>query len=101
MATVDLTWTPSVDSHDGERVYRATGPSPSFPGDYTQITDIAANSGSYTDSNAPDDTQVWYGVTAYNADGESSALTDDIQTSPAGQTFSQSIVETMEMGREP
>jgi hypothetical protein len=62
MATVDITWTSSSDSHDGERVYRSTTSSSSFPSDYTQIADIAANTGSYTDSNAPDGDTVDYAV---------------------------------------
>jgi len=52
MATVDLTWTDNSDNEDGFYVYRTTTSSPTFPGDYTQIADLTANTTMYSDSSS-------------------------------------------------
>lgn len=80
MATVDLTWTDNSSSETGFPIYRATGSSPSFPGDYTQIATNSADDTTYSDTNAPDGSTVWYAVTAENGNGESSETTDSVTT---------------------
>lgn len=81
MATVELTWTDNASNEDGFRVYRTTTESPSFPGDYTQIEEInTADTESYTDTNAPGGDEVFYAVTSFNSNGESSETTDSVRT---------------------
>jgi len=75
MASVELTWTDTASSEDGFRVYRSTTATPSFPGDYTQIDSLAADTTSYTDEFVPEKSSVTYAVSAYNDVGESSSTT--------------------------
>ena len=82
MASVELTWADTASSEDGFRVYRSTTAAPSFPGDYTQIGSLAADTTTYTDSNAPVEQTVTYAVTTYNAAGESPPTTASVNTLP-------------------
>jgi len=91
MVTVDLSWTDNASSEDGFLVYRATGTSPTFSngsGDYTEIANLSADTTAYSDTNAPADATVQYAVTAFNADGESSATKDQLTVETPTQTAS-------------
>ena len=88
MASVELNWTDNSGDETGFPIYRSTTSSPSFPADYTLIHTAAADATTYTDTSAPDGTEVWYAVTAENGDGESSPTTESITTAtvPFDQT---------------
>lgn len=88
MATVELSWTDNASSEDGFYIYRSTTSSPSFPGDYSQIDSVGTDITTYSDSNAPDDTTVYYAVTAFNSNGESSATKSNVTTPAAAQSIS-------------
>jgi len=73
---VALSWnlSPTTASEvDGQRVYRSTTPSPTFPDDYSQIDSLAADTTTYDDTTPPEDTDLTYAVTAFNDVGESDA----------------------------
>jgi hypothetical protein len=86
MATVTGTFDDNADNESEFRVYRTTASSPSFPGDYSQIKTLAADTTSFTDDNAPSGQTVHYAVTAYNEGGESSETTASIETVVAPST---------------
>jgi uncharacterized protein YxeA len=80
---VALSWnlsTTDPSKVDGQRVYRSTASSPSFPTDYTEIADVSDSTTSYTDTNQNNNTTYSYAVTAYNSAGESSPTTDSVTT---------------------
>jgi len=77
MPEVQLTWTLSptnTSKVDGQRVYRSSTSSPSFPSDYTQIASVGDSVTSYTDTGLSQGDYT-YAVTAFNSAGESSPTT--------------------------
>lgn len=79
-ATVELDWDPSSDPHDEEKVYRSTETEPDFPGDYTEIASLGANTGFYEDTDAVAGTQNHYAVTALDDGAESDPVEASIET---------------------
>lgn len=98
MATVELTWSDNSTTEDGFNIYRATAPSPSFPGDYTQIDSVSHNVSFYEDTNAPDGSLVYYAVTAFDDDGESVETTTTVNL---GQSASVDVVSAETSPQEP
>jgi len=77
MPDVQLSWSlsPTAASKvDGQRVYRSSTSSPSFPSDYTQIASVGDSVTSYTDTGLSQGDYT-YAVTAFNSAGESSPTT--------------------------
>lgn len=83
MASVELNWTDNSSDETGFPIYRSTTSSPSFPADYTKIHTAAADATTWTDTSAPNGTEVWYAVTAENGDGESAETSGSITTTSA------------------
>jgi hypothetical protein len=72
MATVELQWTDNSGNEDGFNIFRSLTTSPSFPSDFSQISNVGTDVTTFTDSNAPDGQKVHYAVTAFNSVGQSS-----------------------------
>lgn len=70
MPDIALSWTDNSDNEGAFNIYRSTTASPSFPGDYSQIDSVGANTTSYTDTGVSAG-DLSYAVTASNAAGES------------------------------
>ena len=80
---VALSWTlsPTTTSEvDGQRIYRTSTSSPTFPSDYTQVDSVGDSQTTYTDTGAPEDEALTYAVTAFNSAGESDPTTDSVDT---------------------
>jgi len=78
---VDLSWTDNASTEDEYRVYRTDVDSPAFPGDYTKIATLAADSTTYQDTTVSEGTTYSYAVTAWSNFGESSETTAAVTTS--------------------
>lgn len=97
--TVDLSWTDNSTTESQFNIYWSVEVDPTFPDDYF-LTDIAAeNATSYSDTNPPYETVVWYAVTASSSDGQSTETVDSVNIAP-GDAFSQVITESIKMGGE-
>jgi len=75
-----VTWERSSTLHsavDGQRVYRSSADSPSFPADYTEIATVGDRATTYIDTGVSSGGYT-YAVTAFNAAGESSPTTIEI-----------------------
>lgn len=84
--SVELNWTDNSGSESGFPIYRSTTSSPSFPDDYTKIYTAPANTTSYTDTAAPQNSVVWYAVTAIVDSGIETAPTTESITTTSGPT---------------
>lgn len=85
---VALSWSlsPTTASKvDGQRVYRTTTSSPTFPTDYTQIASVGDSATTYTDTGVSLGTYT-YAVTAYNSGGESNPTTDTVDATLSAPT---------------
>jgi len=83
MPDVQLSWSlsPTAASKvDGQRVYRSSTSSPTFPGDYTQIASVGDSQTTYTDTGVAEGQTFTYAVTAFNSAGESSETTTSVVT---------------------
>jgi hypothetical protein len=75
---MELSWTDNSSGEDGFTVYRTTASSPSFPGDYTSIADLGADTTSYMDTDSLSSETYHYAVTADANGFESSEATNSI-----------------------
>ncbi|QMW66608.1 choice-of-anchor D domain-containing protein [Mumia sp. ZJ1417] len=79
---VALSWDANTeDDLDGYTVYRKTGAGP-----YVEIADVDADTTSYTDESAENDTLYTYAVAAFDKNGNTSALTEGITATPTDTT---------------
>ena len=79
--TVDLAWTDNATGEDGYNIYAEVDPegatTPTFPEDFAQIDQIAANSTGYTDTEAANEGSIWYAVTAFAEGGGGAVVESD------------------------
>lgn len=73
---VDLSWVDNTDSEDAYRVQRDAG------GGFSTVATLSADSESYSDTSAPDDTTLTYRVLAVARDGRTAASGIDTATTP-------------------
>jgi len=85
---VALSWDVSpttTDEVDGQRIYRTSTSSPTFPDDYSQIASVGDFTTTYTDTGVSLGTYT-YAVTAYNSAGESDPTTDTVDATLSAPT---------------
>ena len=69
-ATVTLAWTDSAVGEDGYRIYRSSLSSPTFPDDFTVLTETQPDTETHNDDSAAFDESYEYRVAAFEGDGE-------------------------------
>lgn len=77
---IDLAWTDNSDNETGFRIYRSTDGT-----NFSELTTVAADATSHSDTGLSSSTQYWYYVVAFNGAGESGASNTDDATTAASQ----------------
>lgn len=95
---VALSWGLSpttTDEVDGQRIYRTSTSSPTFPTDYTEIASVGDSQTTYTDTGVSQNTYT-YAVTAFNSGGESDPTTDTVDATLSAPTNLSVTSDTVE-----